>query len=192
MVSRQGWGFGSRRDDHYQHQPVRAASVSITAAYWGGADAEAMSAFGLGFAGEHAAVELVNHARHVSLCFVVGRDAVIAIDGERAGVVGREREGHVVVVAGEERVEIGGAATDILLRLKAVCDAEFIGGSGHELHEAARSSAADGADVAAAFSLDDAGEQVFVHIVRGAGFGEDLVQIGGREGCGRVGRGAKR
>ena len=82
---------------------------------------------------------------------------MVAIDCERACVVRGEGEGHVVVVAGEERVEIGGASADILLWLKAVCNAEFIGGPGHELHESACAGATDGAGVAAAFRFDYAG-----------------------------------
>ena len=53
------------------------------------------------FEGELAAFELVHDADDVGAGFGVGRDAVVAIDGGGAGVVGGEGEGEAVgVVAG--------------------------------------------------------------------------------------------
>ena len=70
--------------------------------------------------GEFAAIELADDAGDVSAGLGVGRDAVVAVDGGGAGVVGGEREGDVVVVAGEELVEIGGAAGDVLVGREGV------------------------------------------------------------------------
>ena len=64
--------------------------------------------------GAFAAVEFADDAGDVGAGFGVGRDAVVAVDGGGAGVVGGDCEGDVVVVAGEELVEIGGAAADVL------------------------------------------------------------------------------
>ena len=126
--------------------------------------------------GELAAVELVEDAGDVGAGFAVGRDAVVAVDGGGAGVVGGEGESEAVgvvagVVAGEELVEVGGAAGDVLVGAEGVVDAELVGGAGHELHEAAGAGAGDGVGVAAAFGLDDAGEEVDVDVVLLAGFG---------------------
>jgi len=134
---------------------------------------------GQGFAGEDAAVELVDDARYVDAGFVVGRDAAVPIDGSRARVVGGESDGDVVVVAHEELVEIGGAATNVFVGTEAIVDALFGGGFRHELHEAAGAGAADGVGVAVAFGFDDAGQQVFVEVVLLSGLGEHLVEVGG-------------
>ena len=64
---------------------------------------------------------------------------------------------------------------------KELLDAEVRGGGGHELHEASRSGAGDGAGVAVAFGLDDGGEQVGVDVVQGSGAGQHLVHLGGSE-----------
>jgi hypothetical protein len=92
------------------------------------------------------------------------------------------------MVAGEERIEIGGAALDVFAGLEAVLDAQVGGGLGHELHEAAGAGGTDGAGIAAALSVDDAEEQIDVEIVLAAGGGENLGKIAGVE----AGRGAGR
>ena len=71
--------------------------------------------------GALAAIELADDAGDVGAGFGVGRDAVVAVDGGGAGVVGGDGEGDVVVVAGEELVEIGGAAADVLFRREGSC-----------------------------------------------------------------------
>jgi hypothetical protein len=139
---------------------------------------------GLGLAGEDAAVELVDDAGDVGAGLAVGRDAVVLVDGGGAGVVGGESEGEVVVVVGEESVDVGGATADVLLGLESVVDAEVAGGGGHELHEASGAGAADGLGVAVGLGFDDAGEEVDVEVVVGAGAGEDFGEVGGAEGGG--------
>ena len=62
---------------------------------------------GLGFAGQHAAIELVDDARHVGLGLVIRGDAVVLVDRGGAGVVGGEGESQIVVILGEQGVEIG-------------------------------------------------------------------------------------
>ena len=42
---------------------------------------------------QYAAVELVDHARHLGLCLVVGRNAMVSIHGQRTGIVGGQRQG---------------------------------------------------------------------------------------------------
>ena len=63
------------------------------------------------------------------------------------------------------------------------------GGGGHELHQAAGSGAGDGGDVAAAFGVDDGGEEVLVDVVRRAGGGEELAHFDRGEGGGCGGDG---
>ena len=141
--------------------------------------------------GGFASVEFGDHAGDVGAGLAEGWDAVEAVDGGGAGVVGGEREGDVVVVAGEERVEIAGAAVDVLVGEEGVVDAELGGGRGHELHEAAGSGARDGVREAVAFRVDDGGEEFGVDVVDGAGVGEEFVELGrgglrvGEFGCGR-------
>ena len=77
-----------------------------------------------GRCGALAAVEFADDAGDVGAGFAEGWDAVVLVDGAGAGVVGGEREGEVVLVALEERVEVGGAAVDVLAGLEAVGDAE--------------------------------------------------------------------
>ena len=113
-----------------------------------------------------AAVELADDAGDVGAGFGEGRDAVVAVDGSWAGVVGGDGEADVVVVAGEELVEVGGAAGDVLLGREGVVDAEDGRGGGHQLHEALRAGAGDGAGVAVRFGMDDGGEQVGVDVVQ--------------------------
>jgi hypothetical protein len=74
--------------------------------------------------GAFAAVELADDAGDVGAGLGVGRDAVVAVDGGGAGVVGGEGEGDVVAIAGEELVEIGRAAADVLLGREGVAHAE--------------------------------------------------------------------
>ena len=152
--------------------------------------------------GELAAFELIHDANDVGAGFGVGRDAVVAVDGGGASVVGGEREGETVrvvvgVVAVEELIEIGGAAGDVLVGPEGVVDAELMGGAGHELHEAAGAGAGDGVGVEAAFGADDAGEEVGINVVLGAGGGDEVGDVGGVrlpavagvEGLGRIGKG---
>jgi len=137
---------------------------------------------GLGFAGEDAAVELVDDAGDVGAGFVVGGNAGVFVDGGGAGVVGGEGEGEIVVIVGEQSVDVGGAAADVLGGFEAVLDAEVVGGGGHELHEAGCSGAAKGAGVAVGLSFDDAGEEVDIDIVLSTGAGEHFSEVGGVEG----------
>ena len=122
--------------------------------------------------GQLAAVELEDDAGDVGASLAEGRDAVEAIDGGGAGVVGGEREGDVVVVAGEQVVEVGGAAVYILLGDEGVGDAELGGGGGHELHEALGAGAGDGVGAAVALGVDDGGEEVGIDAVALAGLFE--------------------
>jgi hypothetical protein len=133
------------------------------------------------FALGDAAVELVDDAGDVGAGFAIGRDAVVAVNGVGAGVVGGESEGEVVVVAGEELVKIGGSALEVLGGLEAVLDTELVGCAGHQLHESLGSGAGDGAGLATAFSFDDGGEEIFIDVVVGAGGGEELGEVGGSE-----------
>src|SRR5579862_215892 len=128
-------------------------------------------------AGRHAAVEFVDHARHVELGFAIGRDAMVLVYRGRSGVVGRQRQGEVVVVAGEQGVEVGGSALDVLIGTKAVVDAEVGGGGGHQLHQALGSSAADGMGISVALGLHHAGEKIAVDVVVDAGLGKHLTEV---------------
>jgi hypothetical protein len=67
-----------------------------------------------------AAIEIVNNAGDVAARLAIRRNAVILIDRGRPGVVRRQRECQVVVVALEQRVQIRGATVDVLLCAKAV------------------------------------------------------------------------
>ena len=153
--------------------------------------------------GELAAFELIHDADDVGAGFGVRRDAVIAVDGGGACVVSGEREGQAVrivvrVVAVEKLIKIGGAAGDVLVGPEGVVDAELMGGAGHELHEAAGSGARDGVGVEAAFGADDAGEEVGINVVLGAGLADEFRHVGswcqrcgcrGGQGCWRIGKG---
>src|ERR1700678_550282 len=63
--------------------------------------------------GALAAIEFADAAGDVGAGLGVGRNAVVAVDCSGAGVVGGDGEGDVVVVAGEQLVEVGGAAGDV-------------------------------------------------------------------------------
>ena len=89
-----------------------------------------------------------------------------------------ESERDVVVVAGEELVEVGGAPGDVLVGAEGVVDTEGGGGSGHELHEAAGSGAGDGQGLSAGFGVDDGQEEVEVDVVLGSGVGEEVMDAG--------------
>lgn len=134
-----------------------------------------------GFARQDAAIEFVNDAGHIGARFTVGWNSVVFINGGGAGVICGEGEREIVVIAGEQPIEIGGAAADILVRLKTIFDAEARRGTGHELHEALRACTADGMNVAAALCFDDASKQIDIYIVHGACLSEHLVEIAGRE-----------
>jgi hypothetical protein len=155
------------------------------------------------FEGELAALELIHDTDDVGAGFAKGRDAVIAVDGGGACVVGGECEGQTVrvvegVVAIEELIEVGGAAGDVLVGTEGVVDPELLGGAGHELHEATGSGAGDGVGVETAFGADDAGQEVGINVVPDTGLGDELRNVGdfdcssghgcGR-GLGRVGKG---
>jgi hypothetical protein len=127
---------------------------------------------------ELAAFELVHDANDVGAGFAIGGDAMVAVDGGRASVVGGEREGEIVVVAGQELVEVGGAAGDVLVGSEGVRDAKLLGGAGHELHEAAGSGTGDGIGAASAFSFHDAGEEFDVDVVLRSGLAEELMDVG--------------
>src|ERR1700733_9433814 len=91
------------------------------------------------FEGELAALELIHDANDIGSGFAEGRDAMIAVDGGGACVVGGEREGQTVrvvvgVVAIEELIEVGGASGDVLVGTEGVATAEMMGGTGHQLH----------------------------------------------------------
>ena len=102
---------------------------------------------------------------------------MVAVDGAGTGVVGGEGERDVVLVAGEQLVEVLGAAFDVLGGGEGVGDTKCGGGAGHELHEAAGAGAGDGAGVAARLGADDGGEQVGVDVVGFAGVGEELGEL---------------
>src|SRR5215469_15940555 len=72
-----------------------------------------------------AALELGHHARNVCTRLAIRRNAVILVDRGRTRVIGSECERKVVVVARQQRVEIGRAAVYVLVRLKAVLDAKI-------------------------------------------------------------------
>lgn len=131
------------------------------------------------FAGQDATIEFMDDARDVGVSFGVWRNAVVASDRVRAGVIGGQRHCEIIVIAGEERVEVSGPAAHILIWLKTVIDAEACSGRGHKLHQALGSGMADGAGVAVTFGLDNAGEQVDVKVMRGSGTSEHFAQIGG-------------
>ena len=99
------------------------------------------------------------------------------VDSRRAGVVGGQSQGDVVVIADQELVEIGRAPANILVWLETVVDTLFGGRFGHELHEAAGAGAADRMAVAVAFGFYDAGKQVGVEVVLLPGFGEHFMQV---------------
>src|ERR1017187_2349221 len=80
--------------------------------------------FGLGFAGQHAAVELMNDAGNVSLRLAVGRNSMVFVNRLRTGVISSKRKGKVVVVAREQGIKIDGSSADIFFGLEAVLHAQ--------------------------------------------------------------------
>ena len=76
------------------------------------------------FARQHAAVELVDHPRNVGVGLVIGRDTVVLVYCAGPGIVGGQRQRQVVVIAGQQRIQIGRAAANILVRLIAVFHAQ--------------------------------------------------------------------
>ena len=135
------------------------------------------------FAQEDPAVELVNHAGDIHARLRIGRNAVVLIDRCRTGVVGRERQCEIVVIAGEKGIEVGGTTADILIGLVAVVNPEVICRARQELHEPLCSGVAEGVRITAAFCLDKAGEEIHVEIVVLTGVGEHLVEVCLTEFC---------
>lgn len=113
-----------------------------------------------------AAIEVTDDAGNIESRLRVRRNPVVAIDGLGARIVGGERKHGIVLIAREQPVKISGAAGNVLIGSKAVVHAQRGRGAGHKLHQAARSSAGDGAGIAIAFGVDDAGEQVGVDVMR--------------------------
>jgi len=142
-------------------------------------------------ASQNSPVELMDHPSYVSARLMIRGNAVVLINGGWTGVVSGEGQRKVVVVAGEQRIKVGGTAADVFVGAEAVSDAKFGGGAGHELHEAASACSAHRTGVAVALGFDQAGEEVDVEIVGVARGGQHLVQVGGRE-IGAYGRGLGR
>lgn len=109
---------------------------------------------------------------------------MVPINRGGSGVVGREGQSEIFVIAGEQCIEICRAAADVLIGCVGIVDAELSGGGGHELHESLGSGTATGAGVASAFSVHDAGEQIDIEVVVRAGAGEYLGKIAGCQGRG--------
>src|SRR4051812_26012105 len=74
--------------------------------------------------GKLAAVELADDASDIGAGLAIRRDAVVAVDGQRAGIVGGQGQRDVVAVAGQQSIEIRRAAADVLLGRKAVVDTQ--------------------------------------------------------------------
>ena len=68
-------------------------------------------------------------------------------------------------LAGEQVVEVGGSAVDVLVGTERILDAERGRGRGHELHQAASSNARDGIRVTSGLSVDQRGEEVGVDVM---------------------------
>src|SRR5512133_638951 len=127
----------------------------------------------------HASVELL---QSLDLVDVVPRLAELdpdvlplpAVDVVLAGVVGREREPFVLVVAVEEVAEVPGAIADVDLGVRQVGDAEVVAARvlgdalrrvRRELHEADGARAGAGVGVELALGLDHRREQRRVEAV---------------------------
>ena len=133
-----------------------------------------------------AAIELVDDAGHVGPGLMVGRNAVIFVNGSGAGVVSGESQRDVVVIAPEKLIEVSGAPSDILIGREAVGDAKVGGGAGHKLHEAACAGVAYSVGIAVALGFNDAGQEVGIDVVVLSGVGKHEVEIGGGELCFRA------
>ena len=128
-------------------------------------------------ASPHAPIELVNHSRHIDPRFVIRRNAVIFVHCRRSRVVGGQSQRKVVVIPGQQRIEISRAAAHILARLETVLHAQVGRPSPASVASAARAGAAHGAGIAIALGLHHAGQQIHIEVVRLAGLGQHLVEI---------------
>ena len=106
---------------------------------------------------------------------------MIPVHGLRSCVIRGKRQHKIVVIPGQQPVQIGRPAANILIRRKAVGHPKLVRRPGHQLHQPLRSRSAGRADIAAALRLDDARQQVFVHVSLGSGLGQKLVQITGSQ-----------
>src|SRR5687768_16428094 len=98
---------------------------------------------------------------HVVACLAVGRHvAAVAVHGTGAGVVRRERELLVALVAVEQLAQVRRAAADVFFRVVGIADAELARRGGHQLHEPHRAFRRGGCRVVAGLDLDDGAHQL--------------------------------
>ena len=62
--------------------------------------------FYLRLARQHPPVELVNHPRHVGPRLAIRRNAVVPVHRLRSGVIRSQRQRQIVVIAGQQFVQI--------------------------------------------------------------------------------------
>ena len=78
-------------------------------------------------------------SRHIVSRLAIGRDAqAIPVDGSRSGVVRRQREFFLVVVADQQLFEIGHTRPHVFGRVERIADVELLRRRRHQLHEAER------------------------------------------------------
>ncbi|MCY1400244.1 hypothetical protein D9M71_153200 [compost metagenome] len=96
------------------------------------------------------------HLGHITLGFTERRDHSAAAQHRvGAGVVGGQRQGHVVVEHHHQALEVARSALDIGSRVQHVLDPQFTRGVGHQLHQASGTLLRTGLGVVARFGLDD-------------------------------------
>ena len=130
-------------------------------------------------------------ARDIGSRLAERRYAVVMVDCPRTGVVRCQSQCDVVAVAGQQRVQVGGAALNVLLCRERILHAKADGGRGHQLHEAARAGPGDSrTNPASAFGVDDRGQQVGIHVMLSTGAGtaspSTLRRVGWRLMAGRM------
>ncbi len=107
------------------------------------------------------------HLGHVVAGFGIGRHALVGPHGTFAGIVGGQNHQRIIVELGQQPVEIGHPALDVLHRIGAVGDAKAFGGGGNQLHQADSAGMADGIFLARAFDAHHGQDQ------RGRDLGSD-------------------
>ena len=120
--------------------------------------------------------------------FGIRGNAVVALDGAFAGIVGGEGEAFVLEKV-LQILQIADAGFEVGGWVEGIGDPEPAGGGGDQLHQALSALGRDGVGVEVGFDGDDRADQVRVDFVTGGGLVDQLVELGGGfGGAGRPGR----
>lgn len=109
-------------------------------------------------------------------------DAAVALDGAGAGIVGRQGERQVVVIAVEQESQEAGPAKDALSGVEGILHAEHGSGCRHQLHQAHGAGGTDRARIVAGLAPRDRTQQERIEPIGGGSVAEQRRELCGRHG----------